>query len=361
MLTHVEISNFKAFSELSLALRQLTILTGVNSAGKSSIIQALLLAHEAGLAEEWVSLNGPFGLNLGEALDVLHTDADDQLIVIALSGSDGNERYELRVPEERSVSLQVVKRASSSRRARGLVHTYLSAERLGPRDTAEIPFADLQSGNVGDRGQFTAHTLAMLDRKRVDPKLVHPSTEERGLSVTLNDQTQAWLSSVVRRVLVEAVWLPNVGAATIRFKDLDARAEWRRPSNVGFGLSYALPIIVAGLTTEPGTVLIVENPEAHLHPAGQSQMGRFLARVAQTGVQVIVETHSDHFINGARLAVAHDRILSPDQIAIHFLSSVGPAVEIRTQPSGGLSVWPSGFFDQADIDLSLLARVKRGG
>lgn len=60
---------------------------------------------------------------------------------------------------------------------------------------------------------------------------------------------------------------------------------------MGFGLSYALPIVVGGLVAAKDGLLIVENPEAHLHPQGQSNMGQFLAWLAGKGVQVIVETH----------------------------------------------------------------------
>ena len=80
--------------------------------------------------------------------------------------------------------------------------------------------------------------------------------------------------------------------------------EWQRPANVGFGLSYAFPLLAAGILSSINQTLIIDSPEAHLHPSGQSLMGRFSAQVASTGRQMLVETHSDHYLNGVRLAVA---------------------------------------------------------
>ncbi|WP_180834594.1 AAA family ATPase, partial [Vibrio parahaemolyticus] len=63
-----------------------------------------------------------------------------------------------------------------------------------------------------------------------------------------------------------------------------------------------LPIVLALLVTKPGGLVIIENPEAHLHPKGQSYLGRLIQRTAEAGVQVIIETHSDHLLNGIRVA-----------------------------------------------------------
>ncbi|MFC9853066.1 AAA family ATPase [Streptomyces prasinus] len=121
-------------------------------------------------------------------------------------------------------------------------------------------------------------------------------------------------------------------------------------------------MIVAGLLTGPGDLLIVENPEAHLHPGGQSKLGRFLARVAGAGAQVIVETHSDHVLNGARLAVAEERILRPEDAIVHYFGEEeAGSAPIEFTARGELTEWPRGFFDQIEQDLGRLARARRRG
>ena len=79
--------------------------------------------------------------------------------------------------------------------------------------------------------------------------------------------------------------------------------EFLRAVHTGDGLVQVLPIVVAALSAAEDSLLLIENPEANLHPAGQAHMGEFLAEVAAAGVQVILETHSDHVLNGIRRAV----------------------------------------------------------
>lgn len=103
---------------------------------------------------------------------------------------------------------------------------------------------------------------------------------------------------------------------------------------------------------------MIENPEVHLHPKGQAMMGQFLAEAANAGVQVIVETHSDHVLNGVRRAVKSGGI-SAESVAIHFFR---PRAEGEAQvisplidQTGGIDYWPDGFFDQFDKDMNYFA------
>ncbi|WP_218020750.1 AAA family ATPase [Nocardia grenadensis] len=147
-------------------------------------------------------------------------------------------------------------------------------------------------------------------------------------------------------------------ASTIRFQETGSYGAEIRPINTGFGVSYALPVIVAGLLTQPGDMLLLENPEAHPHPAGQSRLGQFLSRVAGSGVQVVIETHSDHVLNGARLAVAEAESLQAGDMVVHYFDRDGVA-PIQINDKGELDHWPSGFFDQIESDLGRLARARR--
>ncbi len=96
-----------------------------------------------------------------------------------------------------------------------------------------------------------------------------------------------------------------------------ATSNQYRATNVGFGITYVLPILVAILSSRAGALLLIENPEAHLHPKGQAEMGALLARAASCGIQVLIETHSDHVLNGIRVAT-HDGIIEPQDIQLHY-------------------------------------------
>ena len=180
--------------------------------------------------------------------------------------------------------------------------------------------------------------------------MLHPKTETLGAATTLGSQCALWLSEIVAETIIQATWLQGSNAASVRFRKPDALTEWLRPANVGFGFSYALPIVVAALTAEPGKPFIVENPEAHLHPAGQSKMGRSLARLAGTGVECVVETHSDPRTNGVRLGVARDGVLSAADARITSLEQRGT----RRSPSvrtAGLTCGRKAFSTKTGIPI----------
>ena len=159
-------------------------------------------------------------------------------------------------------------------------------------------------------------------------------------------------------------WFPETSVTRLRFKTPGLRAEWTRAPNAGFGVSYALPVVVAALRAAAGGLLLVENPEAHLHPAGQSAIGGFLAQVAADGVQVFLETHSDHVLNGIRKTVAEGAAaLGEEHAVIHFFRDEddgdGAVESMKVRQTGQLTEWPAGFFDQAQVDLAALAARRR--
>ncbi|MEN3536058.1 DUF3696 domain-containing protein [Microbispora sp. ZYX-F-249] len=366
MITRLRIQNFKRFPELAIAMRPLTVLTGLNGTGKSTILQALLLARQVAERPQrgTVALNGVHGLALGEAEEVLHPDADEAVIDIGIDTATDSYRYRLAVPDDRSLNLRVVDPDAAAHPAvlsgRGSAFTYLMAERLGPRDQLAVTAEDMTDVGVGEQGQYVAQVLAVHDNDVIREPLRHPGTVDPPGVITLRAQVEAWAEEIIRPIRITAQWPPGLSLSVIRFQQPGLLRDDIRPANMGFGFSYALPVIVAGLLAGPGSLLIVENPEAHLHPAGQSRIGRFLARVAGAGAQVIVETHSDHVLNGIRLAAVEDRTVPVEQMLVHFFDGQGPApASVEITPRGELTHWPMGFFDQMEEDLGRLARAKR--
>jgi predicted ATPase len=209
-----------------------------------------------------------------------------------------------------------------------------------------------------------AQVLAVLSREVIPEGRRTPSPEGETTLGDLLHQTEWWTRRIIRPIELQAEWFPNSMFTRLRFKTPGLRSEWSRPPNMGFGVSYGLPVIVAGLLAHAGGFLIVENPEAHLHPAGQSAMGSFLAQVAADGVQVIVETHSDHVLNGIRHAVASPNhpVAAKDTEILFFLPEGdpdGPLKILNISESGVVSGWPEGFFDQFDIDLRAISELQR--
>lgn len=151
--------------------------------------------------------------------------------------------------------------------------------------------------------------------------------------------------------------VPNANAITLGIRTSN-RTSFLRPTHTGFGLTQTLPVVAAALSAGSGDLLLVENLEVRLHPAGQAAMGMFLAEAAAAGVQVIVETHSDHVLNGVRRAVK-DGVLPFDHAALHFfrprdVEETGDAPQVVSpmlDDNGNIDHWPDGFFDQFNKDM----------
>ena len=372
MIAGIRLENFKRFRDLSLRTADLTVLTGANGAGKTSVLHSLLLARQMTRQPQrsHVELNGVDTLELGGAEDVIHREASDDLAAVeVLDTEDRQWRWSFRAPvDKRTLNAAVVDRPVDYAGAIAEpppAFTYLCAERLGPRDVLSASAADAGELGVGSRGEFVAQVLASFERSRVrDGRLaVDPDTTATTLSGLLH-QTESWMARIVRPTQIDVEWFPDTSITRLRFKPPGLRAEWTRAPNAGFGISYALPVIVAALRAAVGGLLLVENPEAHLHPAGQSAIGGFLAQVAADGVQIFVETHSDHVLNGIRISVAQGTAaLQEEQAVIHFFrdeddgGTVVESMEVRR--TGQLTDWPAGFFDQAQVDLAALAVRRR--
>ena len=249
-------------------------------------------------------MNGVGNLNLGGPDDIIHREASEDLASVEVSDTHGKHwLWSFRATnssDSRTLNAMVVDCPDdyNGALARSAPHfCYLSAERLGPRDVLKASAAKLDELDVGSRGEYVAQVLESFDRSRISTGRADSLSAEAQI-LGLLSQTERWMGKIVRPIQIDAEWFPNTSVTRLRFRTPSLKAEWTRAPNAGFGISYALPVVVAALRAADGGLLLVENPEAHLHPAGQSKIGGFLARIAADGVQVFLETHSDHVLNG---------------------------------------------------------------
>lgn len=375
MLNQIDLRCFKCFELLKLPLAPLTLLSGPNASGKSSVLQSLVLLHQTMREHEWSTrliLNGD-GIRLGTAQDVIDEVSERTKLGIALE-FDGNvydwnfqgERQDMSM-EVQSVSInkqthnqpqelrhllpqrEAEFAESLTRRLRGL--TYITAERIAPQDAYEIRDPNIVSV-VGPRGNHAVSILHWGRDELVLDELVLPDVPPIRLQ-----QVEARMRTLFPEFRMELQQVPRANTVTLGLRTSDA-TDFHSPIHTGFGITQVLPIVIAALSAKKGDLILIENPEVHLHPAGQALMGQFLADVARAGIQVLAETHSDHVLNGVRRAVKSERLAS-GQVAIHFFR---PRSEDRPQvlspvldDSGNIDSWPEGFFDQFDKDTNYFA------
>ncbi|MDZ4720296.1 MAG: DUF3696 domain-containing protein [Roseiflexaceae bacterium] len=357
MIESLRLRNFKCFTDTTIQFAPLTLLAGMNAAGKSTTIQSLLILRQSHLrgmiTHSELLLNGTL-TNVGTARDVLNQDAANSQIAFDLTDTAGRVGH-FPFQFDREQRDAYILTAETRPRYETEINlflpqfNYLNAERVGPR--LLYPMADLRgtSIDVGIRGEYAAHVLARYRDEPIacsDLALINP---ERGeVSRTVEAQTRYWMSTFIPNFDIKIEELTAADQVQVMLRT--GSREYVRPTNIGFGIIYTLPIVVAALVAPPGSLLIVENPEAHLHPAAQSRIGMFLAQAAAAGIQVVIETHSDHVLNGIRRSVRNG-ILSPEQMSIIFFVSAGQVLLPQIDTDGRIEPWPDGFFDQMEKDL----------
>ena len=234
--------------------------------------------------------------------------------------------------------------------------SHIGAERIGPRDAyaaqtpSEIP-------DVGTYGEKTAWCLEQFADDKINPGLALPGVPEFVRLTVVAWMERLFPGFQLELKRVEAANLITMGIRT------SPRGDFFRPTNVGFGLTHVLPIFTACVSAKPNSLVIVENPESHLHPAGQSLAGYFLALAASQGVQILIETHSDHILNGVRKAIRDQRLAAKKTKIYFFRSDEGQQGEtlsivdnVFVEDNGRLRGWPPGFFDQLESDLDYIFR-----
>lgn len=381
----LSIKNFKCFYDIEVPINELTIFAGGNGNGKSTAIQALLLLRRTiEHCSEWkndhfeynqindlnVELNDVYCLGLGNSLNVLPSEFKETDIELGLTSTNKSLQVKFGTNELNEVWITPKKLLRNDYKypENPLMFKqfyYLNAERIGPRIKQGIKFYDYP--NVGFQGEFTAQIIADLDSLEIESKFKIDSNR------VLNDKkylkgskfqhhVNAWLSYIIDGVTIIPVKDSDTHTARITVENSYSSGKGIFPTNTGFGISYSLPIIVSCLLAEKNRILVIENPEAHLHPSAQSKMGYFLGVMASAGIKIIVETHSDHIVNGIQIAVVEKKIKS-ELVTINFFShkdnGIQPDVQsIKIKEKGELTNWPKGFFDQTQIDYAHLINLR---
>ena len=361
MIQSISLVNFKAYEDEEFNIAPLTLIAGINGMGKSSILQSLLMLRQSydvdylNKEEKQVRLNGHF-VNLENSNVLCYAMASDRNVSVSVETENGNHTWTIDAqdPEETNPSCTYEGEDYKSMSLFADSMEFLTAERVGPRTEYKVQSDKAYNTKLGVQGELTPSYLyksLQLNENIGMDDVLFDDGEKQAMDKQLINNVNAWMSWIMNVKM--STYTHATDPQTIKLEyGLDDVWGHFSALQVGFGLSFVLPIVTALLKAKSGDLVLVENPEAHLHPSAQVRLGQMISKAVSCGAQVIVETHSDHLLNGIRLARKEKTLKNESDVNLIFVQrkSINNQLatltnEIKIRDNGKLSDRPPFFFD----------------
>ena len=376
MLKSISLENFKCFKEeATFNLKKINVFTGYNGRGKSSVFQSLLVLsqslHRYGNIET-LEINGDL-VQLGVLEDLINCEkktdstirfhlksdiegAEDiklgykekedserlgKLDELEIDGIDYFNREVSAIQDDKNTIMEIHKLSNYPTQFHSLLsnYNYVSADRKGP--TLYEEKRDLTIYNpIGKNGENLMNAIA---KKK-----------------TLQDKVNRAVSYIMDggEISINGEYARKTDILSLNFKTSNSSENKFKSINCGYGYSYVLSIVANVLTINKG-ILFIENPEAHLHPKAQSHLIKFICKeLAEKDVQLFVETHSEHIINGIRICtLKKDSLITHNDVCFYFFDMNYCFIKLNMDENAQIDNWPTGFFDQQEIDLAEILKL----
>lgn len=357
MINKIQIENFKCINKLEMDCSNLNLLIGTNSSGKSTILQALLFLSQN--ISESVGLNGKF-VRLGEFEENMCRYSSDKVISIQVSSNTHGVMKKIiaREKEKNQLRIETVleKKDFNKTSIRDLLDSqsrnfqYLSCHRIGPE------FSYRKNMSLEDTIDANGiYAISYLNSHAGDP--LEQTLCKNGDDFTLLSQVNWWLKYIVdAEISTEEI----PGVDIIKASYANGEIGEIRPVNIGAGVSYLVSVLIMCLSAPQEGIVLLENPEIHLHPAAQSRVCEFLYFIAQSGRQLFVESHSDHIFNGFRAGLSKGK-MDEKSVNIQFVSlndeNVTETMKVQIGKFGNIRNQRKNLFDQFDIDINRMLNI----
>lgn len=406
MFTRLHLTNFKTWKDTGeIALKPVTLLLGTNSSGKSSLIQSLLLLKQTVQTPDrsvHLNLGGDESHDLfdfGAFKDVLRQGVSGpRHFSIAFEFCSRSAQARVRAGEffcsygqtsSGAVSIQDWRVQSGSqqfrsvRRGKGAYSVFVGDEQqprgkdrgLAPERSVAlsaegIALLGLDGSALEDLSLAIRRELENLVylgpiRRRPERDYIWNRTQpgrvgsdgERAVNILLasalskDPEESSILPSVshwlVRMKLADALEVRQLGRSTRYEVVIHSEGVQANLRDVGIGVSQVLPVLTLAYFAPPGSTIVLEEPEIHLHPLAQSVLAELFVEVSQKRqVQFLVETHSEHLFRRMQTLIAKEN-LEPGDTAMYFVEreeNLAKLRELEIDPSGRIRNWPPLFF-----------------
>ncbi|MGL4988790.1 MAG: hypothetical protein ACRC5F_06075, partial [Cetobacterium sp.] len=260
MIKEISIENFKSLAKNNFQLKNLTLLTGVSSSVKSTLIQAILFIkgnfeeksnvlnifrNSMKLSDEEilkaflinVSLENRY-ISIGNASDVLYEKAEEDKIEIGLKLQSGDVLFNCEVENKGSKTLK--NRLECSGDISELLEeknlSYISANRIIPESSYKYSKENIEKGQLGKNGEYAIHYLAENKNKKIE---IEALKHEESTGLDLGQNTSKWLSEISKGIDIEPIVNYNSEVITLRYTyESKYGMKVLLPQNVGFGITY---------------------------------------------------------------------------------------------------------------------------
>ena len=404
LIKSLSLKDFKCFEQVDIDFGKITLLTGANSSGKSSLIYALLGIMQSKYFPQYFALNGEL-INMGGFDEVLRKKAENREFRIGINIDFIQGNYDTKwvqnnlneQPEPKEItdgyySLKNISGNTATLEERWSLKEFIESEiynndftvikstekDITVRYNKPIDVEDILHKREANVYFFdfseNEHCFNYIGSFRLPPERTYYRKPKAG-KVSVNgegyiDQIIEWeeLDKEKYDKLTEAITeiglFKSIEASKMkggRFElnvKVNEESEFSSLTDVGFGISQFLPIIVADLQMNEASCLAVSQPEIHLHPKIQATLGDYFCKqVNNTNKQYIVETHSEYLINRMRLLIVKGE-LQPEDVALYFMENDGIKTtthKIELTKNGQIKNAPQGFFDTYEMDVMDIA------
>ncbi|MGO8995855.1 MAG: DUF3696 domain-containing protein [Polyangiaceae bacterium] len=408
-ISNIRLKNFRNWTaehwDRGVALKPITLVLGRNSAGKTSILQPLRLLKqtiEATDAGTHLLLDGTKadGVNLGAFADLVHDhdvkeavgigfDVREKGLSVDVTFRQVNERpvIESLTYRVRDEKVEVTRGANAAYQLQsprfrlpnwdGAKTVHEAKQTYEPGRAIELPdpaLTDLgptlgpvvRSAIVAAKEAFaTFHYLGPLRPpparevtwSQQDPTVLGSTGGETIQALISNETTKhkgalrASVSEWLKRLdLAEGIDISRVGKTLFYQVEVLRNGKKSNLADVGYGVSQVLPVIVLLHFVPEGSVILCEDPEAHLHPMAQSGLADLFVEVAkQRKLQVLIETHSEHLFRRLQVLMAGAKVSEHD-CALYYVERDDPSaklIELQADEFGRIQNWPENLFGNA--------------
>lgn len=334
MIQQIAINNFRGIESEILDIKPLTLLTGLNSTGKSTCFQAILAALYHNNGKNACILLSSYDMSFARNRN---RNVNAKIVSIDIK-YDENHYVKTQIRDDEAVYCD----SSEAIDLEDSIY-YLSANRLAYDLEMESVSPKFK---VGMQGEYIFGTFEAEKSKQLDASLIKAKESD-----TLSAQLNWWLTYILGIKFEMQTEKITTNRVKVFYKSNDLPDL--SPQQLGVGVSYLAKILIMCLRANKGDVLMLENPEIHLHPAAQSRLGEFFVFISNAGIQLLIETHCENLINKIQYEVYKNHISNTDAVLYYKGGITSPFQRLNFLSNGKFNVdFPEGFFD-ATLDEML--------